>query len=192
MGTTNNYGLRYSESSDPPNGAQQIQDLAEDVDAALAGVANALGHPPAAQMVCSNNVQQFPTGVSAPVTFNSAPIDTAGGWNGSDSYTVREAGVYMLSGSFGWGAVDGGYRNLRIEVNGTAVNGGQASILPIKDSDGLHVTLVQTPTTLQRCSVGDVIKLIAWSTSTTTTAATGSVSTHPEYRPTFNVTKVSD
>ncbi|HEY7431997.1 MAG TPA: hypothetical protein VH641_14845 [Streptosporangiaceae bacterium] len=40
MGTTANYALRYPALSDTPDGATQIENLAEDVDAALDGVAN--------------------------------------------------------------------------------------------------------------------------------------------------------
>ena len=39
-GTTGTYALRYPSQTDAPDGATQIQDLAEDVDGALAGVAS--------------------------------------------------------------------------------------------------------------------------------------------------------
>lgn len=38
MGATNNYGLHYPESTDTPDGATQMRQLAEDVDSAIGGV----------------------------------------------------------------------------------------------------------------------------------------------------------
>jgi hypothetical protein len=39
MGTTTNYSLRYPEDTDAPDGPAQMQNLADDVDTSLAGVA---------------------------------------------------------------------------------------------------------------------------------------------------------
>lgn len=191
MGTTNTYGFHYPESSDPPNGAAQIQQLAEDVETTLSAQVNRLAQPPAAQLFAATNTQQFADNTSIAVIFTATSFDTHNGWNGSDTYTCPVAGLYLVSGSFGWGAVSNGTRNVRLEVNGIRIPGSQGSVLPLNDGSN-HVTPVATPARLVRLAVGDQVKLMAWQTSGGVMAATGSVSTQNEFRPTLDIAKVRD
>lgn len=189
MGTTSTYGWHYPESTDPPNGAAQMQQLANDIEGTLSSMDTRLSNPPVVQLVCNNNNQQFPSSTSQNVLYSAALIDTHGGWNGTDSYVFKQAGIYIVGGSFTWGAEDDGYRQIKAAINGTNVRGSQGSFNPIYN---VHVCPTWTVAQPVRVSVGDALTIIAWQSTGSTIAATSSVSSGLEFQPTLYAYKIAD
>jgi hypothetical protein len=130
--TTPIYAFPYPVLTDPPNGAAQIQALAEAVedtistlDSSVSGDLSTLANPARAHLR-TTAVQAIPnnsTGVA--IEFDVEDFDTAGGHStvtNNTRYTAQVAGTYLLAGGYGFATSGTGNRVSRWLLNGSTVD----------------------------------------------------------------------
>lgn len=118
------------------------------------------GNPPMARMR-QTAIQSIPTASSTAIAFNTANVDTMGGWNGSHAYEAKVAGHYLCSGGVSFAANATGVRTVQWAIGGV-------------DQPGTGVSAPANAATSQRLcartellylNVGDLLSLTAFQNS---------------------------
>lgn len=155
MPTTPNYGLPYSTLQDPPNGAQQQQELASATDAALnnveTSIENRLDERIVGTRLWRSTAQSIPAGTRVPIVFDTMiVVDYGVNWNGSDTVTISQGGIFVVSAwyrNFGGTNED---RYVYITVNGSilvsnstasSANSGASGSVPCSPGDEVRAEL---------------------------------------------------
>ena len=133
MPVTPIYSFPYPALTDPPNGAAQIQALAEAVeteidslDASQSATVATLANPARAQMRASV-ATSVPNSTFTAIAFDLEDYDSAAGHSTSvnnSRYTSQVAGKYYITGGVGFSATVTGNKFLEWRVNGVAVGAG--------------------------------------------------------------------
>lgn len=131
--TTPIYSFPYPVLTDPPNGAAQIQALAEavedslnTVETSLAADTTTLANPARAQLRTAV-AQSIANNTATAVNFELEDFDTANGHSTSvntSRYTAQVAGTYLLGGGFAFNASATNNRLGAWRKNGTDIDGG--------------------------------------------------------------------
>lgn len=180
MPTTPNMGFRYPALSDGPNGPQQIQDLATDVDLAVKTLKSQIG----CRLTQGTSQSGWTSGSYTSITFGSEDFD----W-GTLHDLVTNTSRITIGGYLGLWEISGTYaaaqnanttnHRARLTMNGAAVNGAVNSI-GISYSGFVCIPL---PTTfVLATSAGDYIEMQGLQTASTGTVGTAVAS---EIRSTF-------
>lgn len=161
MPNTPVYGLPYPSLSEPPDGPDQIQALAEAVEAELvridADVADIIAEVKPYARLRQTVAQSLTNATYTAVTFTTEDYDSVGGHSTSvntSRYTAQVAGAYGFAGGGAFAVNAAGTRSSRWALNGTAIAG--------TTSPGFDPTItsvvVARPLIVQ-LAVGDYIEL---------------------------------
>lgn len=131
-GTTANWAIPYGLLTDPPNGAAQTQAAAERIDTLFSGADGRLTILETRTDLNGGEVrasaaQSLPSGAGTKLTFGTVVRTPTGiTWNGTDTWTLLEDGVYSV------------YAQARKNAN-TGANGDAMSVSGTSYSDGTLV-----------------------------------------------------
>lgn len=133
MPNTPIYSFPYPALTDAPNGAAQIQALAQAVEttlntqvSTLSANATTLANPARAQLRTATGTS-CTNSVFTALAFDTEDFDSANGHNtvtNNSRYTCQSAGVYMLMGGTGFTSGVVNNRFIKWTVNGVDVNAG--------------------------------------------------------------------
>lgn len=116
-------------------------------------------------IVSQSTAQSIATNSFAPVTFQSAVVNTPTMWVASlpTTITVSVAGVYLITGQILWATTSAtGGREVDLAVNGAT----QANAIARSNSPGSTVYDVAVDTTaFYRLAAGSTIQMLAWQSS---------------------------
>lgn len=170
MPVTPVYGLPFPSLSDPPDGPDQIGDLALATEtalqtqvAALQSSISTLANPPRAQM--RQIVAQTISDVTwTSITFTAEDIDSHNGHStavNTSRYVAQVNGVYLLGGGMWWAANSTGVRIGRWAKNGSLLVGSGVEVPTIV---GGQVGVAYKPY-LVTLNVSDYVELQGWQNS---------------------------
>lgn len=119
-----------------------------------------LNYPPLARLTSQGTSQTIPTGGAfTSIQFPTKDIDTYSGWSSgaNTKYTIQRAGLYVAAGyaSVAEVSASGGYRAVRLLVNGTTPYGGTSSIPTTSGTTGTALYAVRH----LRLAAGDTVEV---------------------------------
>lgn len=178
MPTTPVYSFPYPALTDAPNGAAQIQALAEAVETRIQSLNSTvttnvatLANPARAQLRTATGTSCL-TGTFTALAFDTEDFDSANGHNtvtNNSRYTCQSAGVYLLAGGTGFTSGVTNNKFIKWQVNGVDVNAGtETSALPSGNTQNYAARVIMVT-----LAVSDFVQLFAqqFSGSTQTSVA---------------------